>query len=276
MTLRTPSPPANPTASIPNTPSKFKRSTEVFAGVDVTDEHLKECARLFSENYGVWALDVVRPLKPDHLQGGHVAMSVKRLRSQCLSDPNNTILVIARIQDEIVGHAFATKWQYGKDYVGWVTQLVVDVNQRKRYIATELLQTLKYHTWYEGVTMMGLVSSHPAACHALCKLNSLATKQVDLQFIATHAQGVLKSTTIEYLKTAELRGSLFQPSVTNGTVSSVYMQFFVDHAEPQEALNVYVEQNRWVLGALLDGHEFLLLLPVSPVSPTSRSSSVSI
>ncbi|KAI0691088.1 hypothetical protein C8T65DRAFT_670824 [Cerioporus squamosus] len=264
MTLRTPSPPANPTASVPNTPSKFKRSTEVFAGVDVTDEHLKECARLFSENYGVWALDVVRPLKP----GGHVAMSAKRLRSQCLSDPNNTILVIARIQDEIVGHAFATKWQYGKDYVGWVTQLVVDVNQRKRYIATELLQTLKYHTWYEGVTMMGLVSSHPAACHALCKLNSLATKQVDLQFIATHAQGVLKSTTIEYLKTAELRGSLFQPSVTNGTVSSVYTQFFVDHAEPQEALNVYVEQNRWVL--------FLLLLPVSPVSPTSRSSSASI
>jgi len=53
--------------------------------------------------------------------------------------------------------------------VGWVTQLVVDTTVRKRYIATQLLQTLKRHTIFNNVTTVGLVSSHPAAVNALTK-----------------------------------------------------------------------------------------------------------
>ena len=33
-------------------------------GSEVTDEELAKCARLFSENYGVWGPDVGAPLKP--------------------------------------------------------------------------------------------------------------------------------------------------------------------------------------------------------------------
>ena len=53
--------------------------------------------------------------------------------------------------------------------VGWVTQLVVDTNVRRRYIATQLLQTLKRHPIFQDVTAVGLVSSHPAAVNALTK-----------------------------------------------------------------------------------------------------------
>ena len=53
--------------------------------------------------------------------------------------------------------------------VGWVTQLVVDMEVRKRRIATQLLQTFKNDKLFANVTAMGLVSSHPAACTALAK-----------------------------------------------------------------------------------------------------------
>ena len=53
--------------------------------------------------------------------------------------------------------------------VGWVTQLVVDSRNRKTYIATQILQTLKRHPIFQGLTAVGLVSSHPAAVNALTK-----------------------------------------------------------------------------------------------------------
>ena len=56
--------------------------------------------------------------------------------------------------------------------VGWVTQLVVDTAVRQRYVATQLLQTLKRHAIFQDVTTVGLVSSHPAAVNALTKYYS--------------------------------------------------------------------------------------------------------
>lgn len=63
--------------------------------------------------------------------------------------------------------------QYVLGTVGWVTQLVVSVRQRKRYIATSLLQSLKDSPIFKGITAIGLVSSHPAACGALGKYSGM-------------------------------------------------------------------------------------------------------
>jgi len=60
-------------------------------------------------------------------------------------------------------------FMFSTGVVGWITQLVVDATARKRYIATQLLQTLKLHPLFCNVTTVGLVSSHPAACYALAK-----------------------------------------------------------------------------------------------------------
>jgi hypothetical protein len=59
----------------------------------------------------------------------------------------------------------------GSDFVqvGWVTQLVVDKQVHQHYIATQLLQCLKFHALFSDVDIVGLVSSHPAACNTLAK-----------------------------------------------------------------------------------------------------------
>ena len=56
------------------------------------------------------------------------------------------------------------------DMAGWITQLAVDVGERRKYIATSLLRALKDTDWFAGITMMDVVSSQPATCHVLCKM----------------------------------------------------------------------------------------------------------
>jgi len=46
----------------------------------------------------------------------------------------------------------------------------------------------------------------------------------------------MKTSPIGYVKDVDLRGSLFDTGRTNGVVSSVYTNFFIDHTEPVEAL----------------------------------------
>jgi hypothetical protein len=124
-------------------------------------------------------------------------MSGPKLRKQCVVTPKRTVLVTCYQvpnaahqchRAKLVGHAFATVWDYdgGNSFliyrqiilltitfllgtVGWVTQLVVSLYQRQRYVATSLLQLLKESPIFQGITAVGLVSSHPAACHALAK-----------------------------------------------------------------------------------------------------------
>jgi len=51
-----------------------------------------------------------------------------------------------------------------------------------------------------------------------------------------HAKNILTSTTVTYLKTAQLRSSLFKENPAPGVISSVFTEFYVDHEEPLEAL----------------------------------------
>ena len=132
-------------------------------------------------------------------------MSGEKLRTQCVCVPEKTVLVTCIQVDptlgvtsgHLIGHAFASVWDYSpsngelvaalqlhakltipgpgdpanhtSELVGWVTQLVVDKSARRRYIATQLLQTLKSHTPFASAMTVGIVSSHPAACNVLAK-----------------------------------------------------------------------------------------------------------
>ena len=170
--------------------------------------------------------------------------------------------------------------------VGWVTQLVVSRRHRRRYIATSLLQQLKDSPLFHGVTAVGLVSSHPAACHALSKCAGIAVSlsfskvliylklfhcpgtsihSIDTSFCKLYAPMILAKSPVEYIKDMSLRGSLFHDDCKNGTVSSVFTNFYIDHAEPLEALHKYNKACGWVLGGLVDGHEFFVLLPTRTI-----------
>ena len=78
---------------------------------------------------------------------------------------------------------------------------------------------------------------------------------------------------VPYLSDVQLVGSIYEkePAVNNDdtiqAVSLVQSNFFVDHTEPLAALAQL--QDNWVLGPLLDGHEFLVVLPATSVRRSS-------
>ena len=74
-------------------------------------------------------------------------------------------------------------------------------------------------------------------------------------------KSILEGSPVDYVRNMELRGSLFEEKCTSGAISCVFTSFYVDHKEPLEALATYKARGAWLLGELLNGHEFLIILP---------------
>lgn len=95
-------------------------------------------------------------------------------------------------------------------------------------------------------------------------------ERVSVDFIQNHAEAILAMSPISYIKEAKLAGSLFGQAPIS-MVSGVNTNFFVDHAEPLEALRYVREELDWPLGDLPDGCEFLVLLRKPKRRSRSRS-----
>lgn len=93
---------------------------------------------------------------------------------------------------------------------------------------------------------------------------------LDLKFTQSEIRAVLDTTPIEYIKSAEPRGSLFEGGVGSGEdtaerpVCTLFTSFFVDRTEPTETLARWKaglgNEVSWPLGDLPEGHEYLVLL----------------
>ncbi|KAH8729260.1 hypothetical protein BGZ61DRAFT_446059 [Ilyonectria robusta] len=233
------------------------RSTARFEREQVNDDMLEVASQLFTENYGIWARTGGRPFgKP----GTRIKMTAPRLRAQCLPEGSRSCYVRATVDGVLAGHVFACRWRYGDLQVCWITQLVVHRDYRERRLATTLLLAL--HDPDDDV--FGIMSSHPAACRTLAKaFGSFEFSRTPLDFARQHTAGVLAASPVSYIKDAKPCGSLFHPADTTGLTCGVNSNFFVDHAEPLEALKRAKESRGWPLGDLPDGHEFLLLFDVA-------------
>lgn len=130
--LDAPTTPPTRTIIIPVSPSSSSFLYSASVGKDVSDALLDQCARLFSTNYGVWgekALSISKYTQPGSFlwricqvaesyshyfffPGQPVKMSGRRLKSQCLSIPESTVLVTCFKDEDLVGHAFATVWNF--------------------------------------------------------------------------------------------------------------------------------------------------------------------
>jgi hypothetical protein len=97
-------------------------------------------------------------------------------------------------------------------------------------------------------------------------------KSVPLTIIHDHAEAMMKTSPIRYIKDAKLHGRLFNSKITDGSISCVDTSFFVDHAEPLEALRRVREDNDWPLGELIASHEYLLIVEARR-SPTTLAGS---
>lgn len=92
-------------------------------------------------------------------------------------------------------------------------------------------------------------------------MKDVRIKEIDTNFISQHAQEILSVTPVEYLKDLELRGKLFENG-SSDIVSCLNTKFYVDHNEPLKVLKVFKDSGAWCLGNLLDGHEFLIIVPI--------------
>ncbi|KAJ5965258.1 Acyl-CoA N-acyltransferase [Penicillium waksmanii] len=231
--------------------SSFKmrdQQIRIICGSQVTDEELGEAAVLFRDNYGVWGEQTGRAGQP-------VSLSVKRMRSQYLPSSANTIYARVTVDGTFAGYAFACRWQHQQLNVCWITQLVINRNFRNLGLAKALLNALRERTDH----VYGIMSSHPAACLAAASSFGGAIERISLEFIAQNAENVLSNSPIQYIRDAQLHGSLFGTG-SDGMVSGVDTGFFVDHTEPNSALQAIQTNLNWPLGNLVEGHEYLLLI----------------
>ncbi|KAH9919406.1 uncharacterized protein B0H18DRAFT_636488 [Fomitopsis serialis] len=250
----------------------------VTTGDRVSQAQFDECAS-FSATTTAYGAPSCLFRKP----GNRVKMNVAKFKGQLIpDDPATTVLATCRAGDSLLGHAFATTWIYesshkldhddsrGTAKAGWITQLVVDKSCRRRGIATELLQSLLVSEPFQNVSVLGVASSHPATCAALAKIAHVPIGALDLDFTRTHARDILARTPIYYLKGAALHGSLFGGDHPPGAVCSIFTQFHVDHEEPLGVLRTFQNANRWFLGELHEGYEFLVVVPMTATTRWPR------
>lgn len=204
-------------------------------------------------------------------------MSVSRLREECLPGGAANVCVRWYEGEELIGHVFASRWNYEGREVCWITQLCVRKKYRRQSIATHvsgspqmgfaesdssqlLRRLLKLSS--EKVTF-GILSSHPAAIMAFLRAfgGGIEVEAEDLEFTKKHAEAIMASSPIRYVRNAKVHGSLFRPGIKDGSVSCADTGFYVDHAEPLAVLNKLEEKRvMWPYGELPEGHEFLVLI----------------
>ncbi|KAK3298806.1 uncharacterized protein B0H64DRAFT_386252 [Chaetomium fimeti] len=225
-----------------------------FRSEDITDAMLDDAARLFSEQYGIWG--VHPPNRKSGKPGTRIRMSASQLRSQCLPEGARCSYVSATVDGTLAGHAFACRWDYKNMQVCWVTQLVVHRDHRQRRLATRIIEKVR-KTEDE---IFGIISAHPAACMAMSKACADTSFPHFRHPSAPEQVAIMTASPIAHIREAELRGKLFVPAdVHTGLHSGVDSNFFVDHEEPFAALAWLEWERLWPLGALPDGHEYLLV-----------------
>ena len=99
-------------------------------------------------------------------------MAPEKLRRECISAPERTVLSTCMQNGVLVGHAFGTVWDYEDGLAAWVTQLVVARPFRRQYVATQLVEAFKTHPLFRGVTAIGVASSQPATIAIVAKFSS--------------------------------------------------------------------------------------------------------
>ncbi|CAF1641435.1 unnamed protein product [Adineta ricciae] len=161
--------------------------------------------------------------------------------------------------------------------VVWITQLVVCSTCQGRGVAGTLLSMAKNNI--QDVVAMGLASSHPYAVMAQC--NACNRIPINLKFIADHAKDIIEICKIPYISRSQVIGSIFDKQssqmvdIDEEPVSLIKTDFFVDHKEVLTILEKI--QQTWILEPLLEGHEFVIILPTTSVrlsrTPLNTSSS---
>lgn len=214
---------------------------EWYIGKMCNEDIIKECALLYSNNYGVWSDNNPNSLK------GNVKLSASRIYDMLYRDDTNLYYAIDTQSNKIVGYAIALRKHI--NYHGtfsWVTQLVVHKEHRKKSIAKNLL----FSIW--GLSddyAWGIITSNPYAVRALEKATRRRSvplrikKKID-KIIDIGSENInYISKDIEYI--VDKKNSKFNT------------KFYVSHADiAEKMINVMSDETPWLLGELEEGWEW--------------------
>lgn len=220
----------------------------------ISEDMIMSAARLFSENYGTWS------------NGKRVKMSPSKLKEMLLPSFEGAqhFHVRALVDDELVGHDFATRWPFEGKQTCWVTQLVVRKDFRRKGYATAMLRKLRAGT--DGPDWAcGILSSHAGAVRAVLRtFGGLGLEDFSLDFTHIWACRVMPSCPIAYVRTAQVHEKVISDTKGDANASVAFTDFHVDHNEPEEALDIVRRDGLpWPFGRLPEGHEFLALTQLS-------------
>lgn len=96
---------------------------------------------------------------------------------------------------------------------------------------------------------------------------------VNLDLIRHHAAAIMEASPVKYVREANLHGALFEET-QDGSISSADTNFFVDHDEPLQALQLVLDRDiSWPFGELTEGHEFLMIVGQPSLGLDERNSS---
>lgn len=208
---------------------------------NITPHMIAQCAKLFSEHYGIWADHENVPVNK---RGKPIKLAPKRLHEQYLFD-DCCFVVTVWDHDTLIGHCCGREFDVSTlGMVCWITQLVVHSDYRHRGLATRLL----FMARGPYSRACGLVTSNPFAIKALEK--SMHQK-CQPEIIQLMTQSIINDSKIPYL----------QQSVIVDHTCLVNTRFFVDHTQIIKILIQLTDNDTWTMGTKLpDGFEFVALI----------------
>lgn len=205
---------------------------------------LNECAKLYSEHYGIWSFN--NPTLP--LRGKNIKLSSRKL-AEWLNNNSSYLYIAQNENKEIIGYAIAFNAipEKKKIKIAWVSQLVVHKNYRNSDVAKNLL----YSIWGESKNYAwGIISANPYAVRALEK----ATRRRCRPICISRDIKTIFSICSEYLPYVKASTKF---SVNDNT-SVINTEFYVDHTDiPNMIKNVTDTKTPWLLGELSEGFEWI-------------------
>jgi len=209
-------------------------------GTKISEGLILACSELFSLHYGIWSLLGPRP-------GKNVSMNVTKIKENCIFDLKSCGVVIAELDNVLIGHAFYHKYLdpiLGK--VAWITQLVVNSNVRNKGIAKNLINILVD----PDTNVCGMVTSHPYAIRSLEK----GTGYKVIPFVISAIVPLI----INNLKIPYINNSLYHCHNNRGCLLNT--KFYVDHTDILKIIEEQKEIGNWLLEDLPDGYEYIVLI----------------
>lgn len=204
----------------------------------MNQEEIMQCSNLFSNNYGIWSANGIKP-------GEHIKFSPNMIKESFVDKPDRYVAMVFYNKD-LIGYAFYLRRKiYKKGYLTWILQIVVKTEFRGNHIGTKLMHSI----WnLSDSYACGLYTSNPKTIKALEKSTM---RDVDVNYISRN---------LKYIKKALF--DLFPDTrwIEESEKGLVNTNFFIDHSEINKKIKATYPNHSFPLNPNLpEGYEWLAI-----------------